>query len=114
AAGIAAIRTALVQAAAPRSTDLSAVLPLLGRLEELLLDSDGAALDCLLDAQEMLAQVLTPEEFAGLTREVQNFAFDAALTQLHEIAARLRTAAAGGDGAALGAALSQLETMLAD
>jgi two-component system sensor histidine kinase/response regulator len=110
----AAIRTALVQAAAPRSADLSAVLPLLGRLEALLVDSDGAALDCLLDAQEMLAQVLTPEEFAGLTREVQNFAFDEALAQLRAITARIGTVTAGGDGAALGAALSQLETMLAD
>jgi two-component system sensor histidine kinase/response regulator len=110
---IAAIRTALVQATAPRSTDLSAVLPLLGRLEALLLDSDGAALDCLLDAQEMLAQVLTPEEFARLTREVQNFAFDAALVELRAIAARFGTAA-GGDGAALSDALSRLETMLAD
>jgi hypothetical protein len=111
---IAAIRTALVQAAAPRSTDLSAVLPLLRRLETLLLDSDGAALDCLLDAQEMLAQALTPEEFARLTREVQNFAFDAALVELRAITARLGPAAAGGDGAALSAALSRLETMLAD
>jgi HPt (histidine-containing phosphotransfer) domain-containing protein len=111
---IAAIRAALVQAAAPRSTDLSAVLPLLRRLEALLLDSDGGALDYLLDAQEMLAQVLTPEEFARLTREVQNFAFDAALVELRAIAARFGTAAEGGDGAALGAALSQLETMLAD
>jgi two-component system, sensor histidine kinase and response regulator len=114
AAVIAAIRTALVQAAAPRSTDLSAVLPLLRRLETLLLDSDGAALDCLLDAQEMLAQALTPEEFARLTREVQNFAFDAALVELRAITARLGPAAAGGDGAALSAALSRLETMLAD
>jgi two-component system, sensor histidine kinase and response regulator len=114
AAVIVAIRTALVQAAAPRSTDLPAVLPLLKRLEALLLDSDGAALDCLLDAQEMLAQVLTPEELAGLTREVQNFAFDAALVELRAIAARIGTATAGGDSAALSAALSQLETMLAD
>ena len=98
----------------PRSTDLSAVLPLLGRLEALLLDSDGAALDCLLEAQEMLAQVLTPEELAGLTREVQNFAFDAALVELRAIAARFGTATDGGDGAALSDALSRLETMLAD
>jgi HPt (histidine-containing phosphotransfer) domain-containing protein len=114
---IAAIRTALVPAApaaAPRATDLLAVVPLLGRLETLLLDSDGAALDCLLEAQEVLAQVLSPEEFAGLTREVQNFAFDAALAQLRAIAARFGTATAGGDGAALGAALRRLETMLAD
>jgi len=58
--------------------------------------------------------VLTPEEFTGLTREVQNFAFDAALVELRAIAARLGTAAAGADGAALSAALSRLETMLAD
>jgi HPt (histidine-containing phosphotransfer) domain-containing protein len=114
AAVIAAIRTALVQAAAPRSTDHSAVLPLLGRLETLLLDSDGAALDCVLEAHEVLAQALTPEEFARLTREVQNFAFDAALAQLRAIAARLGTATAGGDGAAVGAVLQRLETMLAD
>jgi CheY-like chemotaxis protein len=114
AAVIAAIRAALSPAAAPRSTDLSAVLPLLRRLEALLLDSDGAALDCLLDAQEMLAQVLTPEELARLTREVQNFAFDAALVELQAITARIGTATAGNDGAALSAALSQLETMLAD
>jgi HPt (histidine-containing phosphotransfer) domain-containing protein len=114
AAVIASIRTALVQAAAPRSTDLSAVLPLLGRLEALLLDSDGAALDCLLEGQEMLAQALTPKEFAGLTREVQNFAFDAALGELRAITARFGTATAGNDGPALSAALSQLETMLAD
>jgi CheY-like chemotaxis protein len=114
AAVIASIRTALVQAAAPRSTDLSAVLPLLRRLEVLLLDSDGAALDCVLEAQEVLARALNPEELAGLTREVQNFAFDAALAQLRAIAARFGTATAGGDGAALGAALSRLETMLAE
>jgi hypothetical protein len=56
---------------------------------------------------------------AGLTREVQNFAFDEALVQLRAIAARfgtapLGTAIAGNDGAALSAALSRLETMLAD
>jgi hypothetical protein len=67
-----------------------------------------------LEAQEVLARALSPEELARLTREVQNFAFDAALAQLRAIAARLRTATAGGDGAALGAALSRLETMLAD
>jgi hypothetical protein len=67
-----------------------------------------------LEAQEVLARVLSPEEFAGLTREVQNFAFDAALVELRAIAARFGTATAGGDGAALGAALSRLETMLAD
>jgi CheY-like chemotaxis protein len=114
AAVIAAIRTALVQAAAPRSTDLPAVLPLLRRLEALLLDSDGAALDCVLEAQEVLARALSPEEFARLTREVQNFAFDEALVRLRAIAARFGTATAGNDGVALSAALSQLEIMLAD
>jgi hypothetical protein len=87
---------------------------LLRRLEALLLDSDGAALDCLLDAQEMLAQALTPEEFARLTREVQNFAFDAAFVELRAIAPRFETATAGGDGTALSAAFSRLETMLAE
>jgi signal transduction histidine kinase/DNA-binding response OmpR family regulator/HPt (histidine-containing phosphotransfer) domain-containing protein len=114
---VAAIRTALmpdVPAAAPESGDLAVVIPLLGRLEALLVNSDGAALDCVLEAQEMLARVLNAEEFAGLTREVQNFAFDAALVQLRAIAARIGTAAAGGDGAALGAVLRRLETMLAD
>ena len=87
---------------------------MLGRLEELLVNSDGGALDCVLEAQEVLARVLDAEEFAGLTREVQNFAFDAALAQLRAIAARFGTATAGSDGAALGAALSRLETLLAD
>jgi hypothetical protein len=114
---IAAIRAVLVSAApsaAPASADMAVVIPLLGRLEELLVNSDGAALDCVLEAQEVLAPVLSPEEFSGLTREVQNFAFDEALVRVRAIAARLGTATAGGDGAALGAALSRLETMLAD
>jgi hypothetical protein len=67
----------------------------------------------MLEAQEVLARVLNAEELAGLTREVQNFAFDAALAQLRAITARLGTATAG-DGAALGAALQQLEIKLAD
>jgi CheY-like chemotaxis protein len=117
AAVIAAIRTALASAAptaAPESANMAVVIPLLGRLEALLAGSDGAALDCVLEAQEVLARVLSPEEFAGLTREVQNFAFDEALVRLRAIAARFGTATGGDDGAALGAALSRLETMLAD
>jgi hypothetical protein len=113
-AGIRAALTPAVPAAAPESADMAVVIPLLERLEELLVNSDGAALDCVLEAQEMLAQVLSPEEFAGLTREVQNFAFDAALAQLRAIAARLGTATDGGDGTAVGAVLQRLETMLAD
>jgi hypothetical protein len=46
----------------------------------------------------MLAQVLTPEELAGLTREVQNFAFDEAMVRLRAIAARFGTATAGNRG----------------
>jgi HPt (histidine-containing phosphotransfer) domain-containing protein len=114
---IAAIRAALAPttpAAAPESDDLAAVIPLLGRLEGLLVNSDGAVLDCVLEAQEVLARVLGPEEFAGLTREVQNFAFDAALVQLRAIAARIGEAAADGDCDALGAVLRRLEAMLAD
>jgi two-component system sensor histidine kinase/response regulator len=117
AAVIVSIRAVLApaaSAAAPASADMAVVIPLLGRLEALLVNIDGAALDCVLEAQEVLARVLSPEEFAGLTREVQNFAFDEALAQLRAIAARFGTATAGGDGAALGAALSRLETMLAD
>ena len=114
---IVSIRAALAPAspaAAPQSSDIADVIPLLGRLEELLADSDGAALDCVLEAQEVLARVLDAEELAGLTREVQNFAFDAALVELRAIAARLGTAAAGTDGAALSGALSRLEIMLAN
>jgi HPt (histidine-containing phosphotransfer) domain-containing protein len=117
AAVIVGIRAALAPAVptgAPASADVAVVIPLLGRLEELLVNSDGAALDCVLEAQELLARVLSPEELTGLTREVQNFAFDAALAQLRAIAARFGAATADGDGAALGAALSRLETMLAD
>jgi HPt (histidine-containing phosphotransfer) domain-containing protein len=114
---IAGIRAALVTAApvaASESADLAAVIPLLERLEGLLADSDGAALDCVLEAREALARVLNAEEFAGLTREVQNFAFDAALVELRAIAARIGEATAGGDGAALGAVLRRLESTLAD
>jgi CheY-like chemotaxis protein len=117
AAVILSIRAALAPmgpTAAPASADMAVVIPLLGRLEELLVNSDGAALDCVLETQEVLARVLDAEEFAGLTREVQNFAFDAALVLLRAIAARFGTATAGSDGSALGAALSRLETMLAD
>jgi HPt (histidine-containing phosphotransfer) domain-containing protein len=117
AAVIVSIRAALspaAPAAAPEPADMAVVIPLLGRLEALLADSDGAALDCVLEAPEVLARVLNAEELAGLTREVQNFAFDAALAQLRAIAARFGTAMAGGDGAALGDVLSRLAIMLAD
>jgi GAF domain-containing protein/CheY-like chemotaxis protein len=113
-AGIRAALTPAAPAAAPELADLAVVIPLLGRLEELLVNSDGAALDCVLEAQEVLARVLSAEEFAGLSREVQNFAFDAALAQLRAIAARLGTAPDGGDGTAVGVVLQRLETMLAD
>jgi GAF domain-containing protein/DNA-binding response OmpR family regulator/nitrogen-specific signal transduction histidine kinase/HPt (histidine-containing phosphotransfer) domain-containing protein len=114
---IAGIRAALATAApvaASESADMAVVIPLLGRLEELLVSSDGAALDCVLEAQEVLARVLSAEEFAGLSREVQNFAFDAALVELRAIAARIAEATVGGDGAALGAVLRRLESTLAD
>ena len=114
---IASIRAALTPAApaaAAEAADMAVVIPLLERLEELLLQSDGAALDCVLEAQEALARALNAEELAGLTREVQNFAFDAALAQLRAIAARIGEATASGDGAALEVVLQRLETMLAD
>jgi hypothetical protein len=93
---------------------MAVVILLLGRLEELLVNSDGEALDCVLEAQEVLARVLNAEEFAGLTREVQNFAFDAALAQLRAIIARIGETTVDGDGAALGAVLRRLESTLAD
>ena len=113
-AGIRAALTPAAPAAASESADLAVVIPLLGRLEELLVNSDGAALDCVLEAQEALAKALSAEELAGLTREVQNFAFDAALLQLRAIAARIGETTVGGDGAALGAVLRRLEITLAD
>jgi signal transduction histidine kinase/CheY-like chemotaxis protein/putative methionine-R-sulfoxide reductase with GAF domain len=115
---IAGIRAALLpaeQTGAPEPAEIAVVLPLLRRLEELLVNSDGAALDCMLAAQEVLAKVLNAEVLAELTREVQNFAFDAALVQLRVITARLGTAPAGNEGAAaLDDTLRRLETMLAD
>jgi signal transduction histidine kinase/DNA-binding response OmpR family regulator/HPt (histidine-containing phosphotransfer) domain-containing protein len=108
---IAGIRAALApaaSAAAPKSSDMAAVTLLLARLEGLLASSDGAALDCVLEAQEMLAGTLSAEEFAGLNREVQSFAFDEALVRLQAIAARIREATAAG------AALRRLEITLAD
>ena len=57
-----------VPAAAPESADLAVVIPLLRRMEELLVNSDGAALDCVLEAQEVLARVLSAGEFAGELR----------------------------------------------
>jgi two-component system sensor histidine kinase/response regulator len=113
-AGIRAALSAAAPAAAPASADMAVAIPLLGRLEELLVDSDGAALDCVLEAQELLAGVLSAEELAELTGAVQNFAFDEALTQLRAIGASIGAATVGDDGAALGAVLQRLETMLAD
>jgi HPt (histidine-containing phosphotransfer) domain-containing protein len=113
---IASIRTVLAPAmpaaAAPESADLAAVRTLLGRLEGLLVNCDGAALDCVLDGQEVLARALRAEEFSGLMREVENFAFDAALAEVRAITARLGEGPAGA--AAPDAVLLRLETMLAE
>jgi two-component system sensor histidine kinase/response regulator len=92
AAVIAAIRAGLstaAPAAVPESADMADVIPLLGRLEELLADSDGAALDCALAAQELLERALGEEEAGALLREVGNFDFDAALLRVRNITARL-------------------------
>ena len=94
AAVIAAIRAVLVQAApvaASEAADMADVIPLLGRLEELLVNSDGAALDCVLEAQELLERALGEEEAGALLREVGNFDFDAALVRVRIIGARLAT-----------------------
>ena len=113
---IAAIRTALVPAApaeAASPPDLAAVRLLLTRLEGLLIASDGAALDCMLEAQDVLARTLSAEECAGLTQAVQNFEFGVALSRLHAITARLRPAAPGDTTGELGEVLKRLETLLA-
>ena len=114
---IASIRTVLAPpapapelAATPELADLAAARTLLGRLEGLLATSDGAALDCVLEGQEVLARALPAEEFTGLMREVENFAFDAALAEVRAITARLGAATA----AAPDAVLLRLETMLAE
>jgi len=89
---IAAIRAALAPAAptaAPEATDMAVVIPLLGRLEGLLVNSDGAALDCALAAQELLERALGEEEAGALLREVGNFDFDAALVRVRNIGAQL-------------------------
>jgi len=96
AAVIAGIRAALAPAApaaAPASADTAVVIPLLGRLEELLVNSDGAALDCVLEAQELLERALGAQEAGALSREVGNFDFDAALVRVRRIAARFAPAA---------------------
>jgi len=96
AAVIAGIRAALAPAApaaAPASADTAVVIPLLGRLEELLVNSDGAALDCVLEAQELLERALGAQEAGALSREVGNFDFDAALVRVRSIAARFAPAA---------------------
>jgi CheY-like chemotaxis protein len=96
AAVIAGIRAALSPAApvaAPEVADMADVIPLLGRLEELLVNSDGAALDCVLEAQELLERALGAQEAGALSREVGNFDFDAALVRVRSIAARFAPAA---------------------
>ena len=93
---IAGIRAALSPAApvaAPEVADMADVIPLLGRLEELLVNSDGAALDCVLEAQELLERALGAQEAGALSREVGNFDFDAALVRVRRIAARFAPAA---------------------
>jgi two-component system sensor histidine kinase/response regulator len=90
-AAIRAVLSAAATAAAPASADMAVVISLLGRLEELLVNSDGAALDCVLEAQEVLERALGEEEAGALLREVGNFDFDAALVRVRIIGARLAT-----------------------
>jgi HPt (histidine-containing phosphotransfer) domain-containing protein len=112
---IAAIRTALAPVATvtgENSVDHGAVMRLLGRLEGLLIASDGAALDCVLETQEPLAHALSAEEYAGLTQAVQNFDFEMALTCLHAITARLEFGTSDGVTGGLGEFLARLGNLL--
>ena len=77
------------------------------------MNCDGAALDCVLEGQEVLARALRAEEFSGLMREVQNFAFDAALVRCGRLPPALARLA-GGAGAAPTRCCMRLETMLAE
>jgi hypothetical protein len=56
---------------------------------------DGEALDCALAAQELLERALGAPEAGALLREVGNFDFDAALTRVRSLGARLGPAVSG-------------------
>jgi signal transduction histidine kinase/DNA-binding response OmpR family regulator/HPt (histidine-containing phosphotransfer) domain-containing protein len=66
----------------------SAAAPL-SHLKKLLSNDDGEAADFILDAQPVLARVLTGSEIAALNTLVSNFDFNGALKCVSEIAARL-------------------------
>jgi len=77
---------------ATAGNDGAALSDTLRRLETMLTDGNGEALDCALAAQELLERTLGPQEAEALLREVNNFDFDAALTRVRNIAARLAPA----------------------
>ena len=68
--------------------DGKAVGAVLQRLETMLADGDGEALDCAVAAQELLERALGAPEAGALLREVGNFDFDAALVRVRSHAAR--------------------------
>jgi hypothetical protein len=58
-------------------------------LKRLLKNDDGSAAEYIFDARPSLSKVLTRPEISALTGLVGNFEFEAALTCLSGIAARL-------------------------
>ena len=81
--------------AAAEGGDGAALGAALSRLQTMLADGNGEALDCALAAQELLERALGAEEAGALLREVGNFDFDAALVRVRNIAARLAPAPSG-------------------
>jgi hypothetical protein len=75
--------------------DGAALGAVLQRLETMLADGDGEALDCALAVQELLERALGAQEAGTLLREVGNFDFDAALIRVRSLAARLAPAVTG-------------------
>ncbi len=71
------------------SADPGTVLVPLKRLRVLLQSDDGDAADFILEAREALSKVLTDTELTSLSDLVGNFDFQAALSSLSGIAARL-------------------------
>ena len=94
AAVVEAIRSALpteqvAPAAAAETLDPGTVVQPLTRLKTLLKHDDGEAADFILEVRPVLSRVLTDTEITTLADSVGNFDFEAALSSLSGIAARL-------------------------
>ena len=86
------LRDALGQApsaavAAAQVVDVTKMRPLLGRLERLLENADGEAVDYLAEHAALFRTALGPAGFTELERAVTRYDFDTALARLRELAA---------------------------